>query len=290
MKINILELYISRIPGLSTRERIVISDKYSSLDELLKAKISDFEYILNRNLSSVCLHLSSVQKEMMSILSSIRNSEVDIINFFSINYPPQLREIYNPPFLLYKKGGNLNYNFPSVAVVGTRNPSQIAYRASYNLGLEIADHDIYMVSGLALGVDRAAHAGVVKRKGNTVAVLGNGIVFMYPRRNKVLGQEIIDLGGVLLSEYPPGTPPFKYNFPARNRIISGLSQTVVVVEAPLKSGALITAGFALDQGRDVFIHRSSINSIKGAGCRRLLFEGAGIIESLGDLVSFKEAV
>ncbi|MDA3941836.1 MAG: DNA-processing protein DprA [Spirochaetia bacterium] len=290
MKINILELYISRIPGLSTRERIVISDKYSSLDELLKAKISDFEYILNRNLSSVCLHLSSVQKEMMSILSSIRNSEVDIINFFSINYPPQLREIYNPPFLLYKKGGNLNYNFPSVAVVGTRNPSQIAYRASYNLGLEIADHDIYMVSGLALGVDRAAHAGVVKRKGNTVAVLGNGIDFIYPQRNKVLGQEIIDLGGVLLSEYPLGTPPFKYNFPARNRIISGLSQTVVVVEAPLKSGALITAGFALDQGRDVFIHRSSINSIKGAGCRRLLFEGAGIIESLGDLVSFKEAV
>jgi DNA processing protein len=290
MKINILELYISRIPGLSTRERIVISDKYSSLDELLKAKISDFEYILNRNLSSVCLHLSSVQKEMMSILSSIRNSEVDIINFFSINYPPQLREIYNPPFLLYKKGGNLYYNFPSVAVVGTRNPSQIAYRASYNLGLEIADHDIYMVSGLALGVDRAAHAGVVKRKGNTVAVLGNGIDFIYPQRNKVLGQEIIDLGGVLLSEYPLGTPPFKYNFPARNRIISGLSQTVVVVEAPLKSGALITAGFALDQGRDVFIHRSSINSIKGAGCRRLLFEGAGIIESLGDLVSFKEAV
>jgi len=105
-----------------------------------------------------------------------------------------------------------------------------------------------------------------------------------------LGQDIIDLGGVLVSEYPPGTPPLRYNFPARNRIISGLSQSVVVVEAPEKSGALITAGFALDQGRDVFIHRSSINSLKGAGCRKLLFEGAGIIDSLGDLISFREAV
>ncbi len=290
MKINIMQLYISRIPGLSTRERIIVSDNYSSIEDLLKVKKSDFEYLLKRNLSGLSFDPASVHKEVHGILETINSSGIDIINYFSKKYPPQLREIYNPPFLLYKKGGVLNNEIPSIAVVGTRNPSQVAFRASYNLGIEIASHDIYLVSGLAHGVDRAAHAGVVKRRGNTIAVLGNGIDFVYPQRNKLLGQEIIDLGGVLVSEYPPGTPPLRYNFPARNRIISGLSQSVVVVEAPEKSGALITAGFALDQGRDVFIHRSSINSLKGAGCRKLLFEGAGIIDSLGDLISFREAV
>ncbi|MCK5154175.1 MAG: DNA-processing protein DprA, partial [Spirochaetales bacterium] len=117
-----------------------------------------------------------------------------------------------------------------------------------------------------------------------------GIDYIYPKSNTVLGQKIIDLGGVILSEYPPGTSPLKYNFPARNRIISGLSQSVVVVEAPEKSGALITAEFALDQGRDVYIHGVSLSSSKGEGCRRLLFEGADIINSLGDFMSFKEAV
>lgn len=290
MKINMKHLYISRITGLNTREKNIISNYFSFYEDLINLKISDLEYIIKRKLTGVVFNSRAVLLESESIFNAVTNSDIEIINYTSRNYPPMLKEIFNPPFLIYKKGGSLNNENPSVAVVGTRNASQIALRAAYNLGIEISDYKLSLISGLALGVDQAAHEGVVKRKGHAIAVLGNGIDSIYPKGNSTLGQKIIDLGGVLLSEYPPGTPPSRYNFPARNRIISGLSKSVVVIEAPEKSGALITAEFALDQGRDVYIHGSSINSTKGAGCRRLLFEGAEIINSLGDFISFKEAV
>ena len=290
MKIDMIQLFISRIPGLSTSEKILVSDKFSGLKDLVSLKISDLEYILNKKLSEIKFNSYFVLCEAGKILKTVLNSDIEIINYNSQNYPPLLKELFNPPFLIYKRGGNLNNDIPSVAVVGTRKATRIALRAAYNLGLEIADYEINMVSGLALGIDQAAHDGVITGKGHTIAVLGNGIDFIYPRENTALGQKIVDRGGVLLSEYPPGTAPGKYNFPARNRIISGLSQSVIVVEAPEKSGALITAEFALDQGRDVYIHRSSLGSIKGEGCRNLLLEGSGIISSFSDLVSYKEAV
>ncbi|MCK5673416.1 MAG: DNA-processing protein DprA [Spirochaetales bacterium] len=290
MKVDMIQLFISRISGLSTDERVKLYKQFPLLENLLNLNISDLEYILNRKLMGVKFNTGRILRESMKILNSVLNLDIEIINYNSKKYPPLLREIYNPPFLIYKKGGFLNNGIPAVAVVGTRKASQMALKAAFNLGLEISDYDINMVSGLAQGIDQAAHDRVVERKGSTIAVLGNGIDSIYPKSNSSLGKKIIDLGGVILSEYPPGTPPLKYNFPARNRIISGLCQSVVVIEAPEKSGALITAEFALDQGREVYIHRCSINSSKGAGCRRLLFEGANTIDSFGDLLSFKEAV
>jgi DNA processing protein len=290
MKKEMIQIFISRIPGLSTREKILVLEQFPLLSDLIKLKSSDLEYILNRKLGNKIFNSKLILDEAEGIFISLIDSQIEIISYSSINYPPQLREIFDPPFLLYKRGGELNPEMPAVAVVGTRKPTQSALRSAFNLGIEIADYEIYLVSGLALGIDQAAHRGVVGRSGHTIAVLGNGIDFIYPKENTGLGQEIIDLGGIILSEYPPGTPPVKYNFPERNRIISGLSKSLVVIEAPYKSGALISAEFALDQGRDVYVHRCSINSRKGAGCRRLLFEGADIIESLGDFVGFREAV
>lgn len=290
MKPDIVQLFISRIPGLSTKEMIKLFRQFSLLKDLVNLKHSDLEYIINRKLTGIKFGFDAVLLESERIYKTVIGDSIEVIDYNSKNYPPLLREIFNPPFLLYKKGGCLESKIPAAAVVGTRNASQIALRAAYNLGVEISDYELYMVSGLAHGIDQAAHEGVVDRKGHTIAVLGNGIDYIYPKGNSLLGQRIIDSGGILLSEYPPGTPPYRYNFPARNRIISGLCQSVVVVEAPEKSGALITADFALDQGRDVYIHRSSINSRKGAGCRRLLFEGANIINSLGDFFEFREAV
>ena len=290
MKVDIAAIFISRIPSLRTLDRIRIFDTFSEIKDLIKLNRRDLEFILNKKVSGLVFKPLDILDESERIFNDVKKSNIELINFWSNSYPFLLREIYNPPFLIYKRGGDFIRDFPSIAVIGTRNPSQIGLRAAFNLGLEIADFDIYLVSGLAVGIDRAAHAGIVSRKGNTVVVLGNGIDFIYPSENRVLGQSIVDNGGILLSEYPPGTPPYKYNFPARNRIISGLCQSVVVIEAPEKSGALITAEFALDQGRDVYIHRSSINSSKGAGCRKLLFDGAGIIGSLGDFVGCKEAV
>jgi len=290
MRLDMQQLFISRIPGLSSSEKCLIFGYFPFLKDLLNINISDLEYILNRKLIGVVYNPNALLYESERIANFIIDSDIEVINYNSRNYPPFLQEIFNPPFLLYKKGGMLNNRIPAVAVIGTRNASTVALRAAYNLGIEISDYKLNMVSGLAFGIDQAAHEGIVDRKGHTIAVLGNGIDFVYPKSNTVLGHKIVDLGGVLLSEYPPGAPPSKYNFPARNRIISGLSQSVVVVEAPEKSGALITAEFALDQGRDVYIHGSSLRSSKGEGCRRLLFEGADIINSLGDFMSFKEAV
>jgi len=290
MKKDMVKIFISRIPGLSTKEKNLVLKQFPLLTDLVKLTNGDLEYILNRKFGNKIFNSKLILDEAEKIFNSLSGSQIEIISYSNKKYPPQLREIFDPPFLLYKKGGELKHEMPVIAVVGTRKASQIALRSAYNLGVEIADYKIYLVSGLALGIDQAAHKGVVGRNGNAIAVLGNGIDYFYPKENARLGQEIIDLGGVILSEYPPGTPPFKYNFPERNRIISGLCNSLVVIEAPHKSGALISAEFALDQGRDVYVHRCSINSRKGAGCRRLLFEGADIIESLGDFISFREAV
>ena len=290
MKLNIMQLFISRISRLSTRDKILLSELFSTIDDLIDLQLKDLEQILRRKLIGMIYKPKQVRDEVDKILNDIHDSDIEIAFYWDIAYPPMLREIYNPPFLLYKKGAILNHEIPSIAVVGTRKSTVVASTAAYNLGLEMADLNIYLVSGLAAGIDKAAHEGSVNRQGQMIAVLGNGIDYIYPEGNAALGRKILELGGVILSEYPPGTPPLKYNFPARNRIISGLSRAVVIVEAPERSGALITAEFALEQGRDVFVHRCSLNSRMGAGCRKLLFDGAGIIDSAHNLISYKEAV
>jgi len=290
MKLDILEIYISRIPVLNTKERLFLLDNFISLEDILHCSPEDLTRILNRKFNGLVFTSTEILIETEKIVKKIYNSNIDILSFRSEKYPATLREIYDPPFLLYKKGGTINNELPSFAVVGTRQSTAMADRAAYNLGIEISDYGLCLVSGLASGIDSAAHMGAVKRKGFCVAVLGNGIDFIYPRENIGLSHDILDLGGVILSEYPPGTFPLGANFPARNRLISGLSNAVVVVEAPEKSGALITSDFALEQGRDVFVHGVSLHSRMGSGCRSLVSQGADVIYSLGDIIAYKEAV
>ncbi len=290
MKLNILEIYISRIPGLSIKERLALLDSFDSCEDIYHCSAEDLTHILNRKFNGLVFVPAGIQVETEKIAKKIYNSDIELLSFRSEKYPAALREIYDPPFVLYKKGGNINNGIHSFAVVGTRQSTIMANRAAYNLGIEISDYGFCLVSGLASGIDSAAHMGAVKRKGVCVAVLGNGIDFIYPRESIGLSRNILDLGGVLLSEYPPGTLPLGSNFPARNRIISGLCNAVVVVEAPEKSGALITSDFALEQGRDVFIHGVSLNSRMGSGCRKIVSQGADVIYSLYDMIAYKEAV
>jgi len=290
MKLDMLEIFISRIPGLNTKERLFLLDNFISLEDILHCSPGDLCRILDRKYKGLVFTTTEILIETEKIVKRISNSNIDLLSFRSVKYPAALREIYDPPFLLYKKGGNINNDLPSFAVVGTRQSTAMGDRAAYNLGIEISDYELCLVSGLASGIDSAAHKGAVKRKGLCTAVLGNGIDFIYPRENIGLSHDILDLGGVILSEYPPGTSPLGSNFPARNRLISGLSNAVVVVEAPEKSGALITSDFALEQGRDVFVHGVSLHSRMGSGCRRLVSQGADVIYSFGDIISYKEAV
>ncbi|MDR1389609.1 MAG: DNA-processing protein DprA [Treponema sp.] len=200
----------------------------------------------------------------------------------SSSYPPQLREIYDPPEQLFVRGRLPGQSRPSLAIVGTRRPGAAAMKHALRLGRECAQMGITVVSGLALGIDALAHRGCLDGGGITVAVLGSGVDQVYPASNRDLARRILESGGALVSEYEPGTKPAKWRYPARNRIISGLARGVIIVEAPEKSGALYTASFALEQGRDLWVAPVSDRSL---GTKALVRDGCGIITGIEEILT-----
>ena len=216
-------------------------------------------------------------------LAFLARRRVSLVGFGEAGYPPWLTEIYDPPFLLYLLGASLPVDRAMLAVVGTRTPTFAGREAARRLGRETAGADVPLVSGLARGIDTEAHRGAVEAGGKTVAVLGCGIDTIYPAQNRMLAEQVLCRGGSIISEYPPGVPPRQFNFPERNRIISGLARGAVVVEAPERSGALITADYALEQGRDLFVHAVAETSPRAAGARALAVDGAGVIRGFPDI-------
>jgi len=212
---------------------------------------------------------------------------IRIVSWREKNYPPLCREIYDPPALLFYRGVLPDPVKPAAAVVGTRKPSSQGAKRAFDIGWELGKAGIPVVSGLALGVDSMAHRGNVEAGSPTAAVLGSSPDMVYPASNRLLAKRILETGGVILSEYPPGTGPRKWNFPERNRIISGLARGTIIVEAPERSGALITARFALEQGRDLWVDKAGISSTLGernAGTVRLAKDGALILSSVKDIL------
>ncbi len=206
---------------------------------------------------------------------------VKIISFWDAEYPSLLREIHDPPALLYLRG-ELPTN-DCFAIVGSRRATAAGLAFTRDLAATLARHDICIVSGLARGVDSAAHRGALDVKGATVAVLGCGIDRIYPPENIRLFQEIIKANAII-TEYPPGAPPLAGHFPGRNRIISGLSSGVLIVEATERSGSLITGDFALEQGRELFAIPGALQSPNSQGTNRLLKEGAQLVTEAGDIL------
>lgn len=207
--------------------------------------------------------------------------QVRLISFWNDDYPPLLRQIHDPPALLYLRG-----TLPTTdcfAIVGSRRASAGGLQLTRELSSQLAGHDICIVSGLARGVDSAAHRGALDAAGQTVAVLGCGIDRVYPPENARLFHEIIE-NNAIISEYPPGTPPLAGHFPGRNRIISGLSRGVLIVEAAAGSGSLITGDFALEQGRELFAIPGALQNPNSCGPNRLLKEGACLVTETADIL------
>ncbi|HEY4316319.1 MAG TPA: DNA-processing protein DprA [Herbaspirillum sp.] len=198
-------------------------------------------------------------------------------------YPRALLNVADPPLLLYALGRPALLQRQAVAVVGSRNASRQGLLHAEQFSQAISEAGMPVVSGMALGIDSAAHEGGLRGPGATVAVIGTGIDVIYPARNRALADRIAQ-AGCIVSEYALGTPPLSFNFPRRNRIISGLSRAVLVVEAALRSGSLITARVAADQGRDVLAIPSSIHSPMSKGCHALIKEGAKLVESVQDVL------
>ncbi len=199
-------------------------------------------------------------------------------------YPAILREIADPPPLLFVRGDTGALACRQLAVVGSRNPSPVGGKHARDFARALVASGLSVASGLALGVDAAAHRGALDGGGTTVAVMGTGLDQVYPRSHQELAEAIVDQGGALVSEFPTHTPPQAGNFPRRNRIISGLSLGVLVVEAALKSGSLITARMALEQGREVFALPGAINNPLARGCNALIKQGAKLVETVDDIL------
>ncbi len=216
-------------------------------------------------------------------LERAEKAGISIITLNDPSYPAILRNIHDPPFLLYVKGDPKTLACAGIGIVGARAATEYGKRVSKNMAARLAGKGLTVISGLALGIDTAAHKGALAAGGKTIGVLGCGIDVVYPRQNVRLFREISE-SGAIVTEYPMGTKPEGYHFPARNRIISGLSLGVTVVEAARKSGSLITAQLALDQGRDVFAIPGRVDSSKSEGVHRLLQDGAKLVQSVDDII------
>lgn len=198
-------------------------------------------------------------------------------------YPVRLREIAGAPIALFYRGDPELLAVPQLAIVGSRNATPQGLEIAEAFAAELARRGLVITSGLALGIDGAAHRGALSAGGHTIAVCGTGLDLIYPARHRALGTEIAEKG-LMVSEFPPGTPSRPANFPQRNRIISGLSLGVLVVEAARESGSLITARLAAEQGRDVFAIPGSIHNVMSRGCHQLIRQGAKLVESVDDIL------
>ena len=232
---------------------------------------------------AVPLHSGAVQAQVMRALEWSSQPGCHIVTMADARYPRLLLEIPDPPPLFYARGNIELLSRPALAVVGSRNATAQGLRNAETFSRTFSVGGLTIVSGLALGIDEAAHRGGLAGTGSTIAVLGTGIDVAYPKRNASLFADIAS-HGLLLSEYPLGTPPVAHNFPRRNRLISGLSRGCLVIEAALGSGSLITARLAAEQGREVFAIPGSIHSPLSRGCHSLIKQGAKLVEAAEDVL------
>ena len=216
-------------------------------------------------------------------LKAAQRAGCTVMTIDDADYPAVLRELSDPPIVLYLKGRWLEEDRMAVGIVGSRRASAYGLQMAQRLGAELGSRGLTVVSGLARGIDTAAHRGTLRAGGRTIAVLGNGLSSIYPPEHRELAEEITRHGAVL-SEYPMGMPPLAENFPRRNRLISGLSLGVVIVEAAKRSGALITADCALEQGKDVFAVPGQADAVSSQGTNQLIKQGAKLVTSVEDIL------
>lgn len=275
-------LTLSQVPGLGNEGLHKLLQAFGSPSVILTSPASALKQIVRPSVA-----LAITQEPNESVLSSIskwlENPNNRIITLADPEYPQALLNISDPPVLLYVKGRLDLLNQSSLAVVGSRNASTQGIRNAEAFSQSLSDLDLCVVSGMAHGIDTAAHIGGLRGPGSSIAVVGTGLDKVYPSANRDLAHQLA-VKGTLISEFPLGTPPLAHNFPKRNRIISGLSLGCLVVEASMQSGSLITARMALEQGREVFAIPGSIHAPQSKGCHALIKQGAKLIENAQDIL------
>jgi len=283
---GLLDLIISLLPGLKAKDRITMLKSFNHEEELFVRSKRDIEELLKREIREYW-DINEFRDKADRIDTICRMRSIKWISWTESEYPPLLREIYDPPAVLFYRGCLPDPEKSLLGMVGTRKPSPQAASQAYRLAFGAGHAGISVVSGLAIGIDAMSHRGNLISCAPGYAVLGSGIDEIYPSSNRPLAKRILDSGGAIFSEYPPGVRPGKWTFPARNRIISGLSRSVIIVEAPLKSGALITASFALEQGKDLWVASAGLEQSSTMydkrGTEKLAQDGAEVIYSQSDI-------
>ncbi|MBI3252950.1 MAG: DNA-protecting protein DprA [Candidatus Omnitrophica bacterium] len=278
---EILALSLVKNMGPVAFKRLL--ETFGSVSAIFRAPVPALRKVKGaRRAALEALKDPSLFKKADAEIKKANDAGVEILSFFDTRYPEELKEIYDPPILLYVKG-SLEGDAPRIAVVGSRSTSIYGRETTRRLSRELAAAGLVVVSGLAEGIDTAAHEGALEGRGRTFAVLGGGLSRIYPKANEKLAQRICQ-NGALLSEYPMEMAPLPQYFPVRNRLISGLSRAVLVIEARKNSGALITADAALEQGREVFAVPGNIDSIRSEGTNSLLRDGAKLVTSAADIL------
>ncbi|MBM6851837.1 DNA-protecting protein DprA [Oscillibacter valericigenes] len=277
-------LWLTELPGLTNQTRLALLRHFPTPEDVYYADPE--EVLLTEGITREQAKLLE-DKDCSGadrILADCQRLDLDLLTIQDAGYPNRLRNIYDPPCLLYVRGRLPAFDDEaSIAVVGTRDCTPYGVSCAEKLGYGLAAGGAVVVSGLARGVDSAALRGALRAGGTVTAVLGNGLDVVYPPENQYLYEDVA-AAGALISEYPPGTPPEAKHFPVRNRIMSGLCLGTLVVEAPARSGALITAGTALEQGRDVFAVPGPIDAPASVGCNRLIRDGAGLVSDAWDIL------
>jgi DNA processing protein len=276
-------LALSLTQGLGPSRIKKLIELYGTADRVFQASLTELEGTGMRAVSAQSIATGKSMELAQRECAKAAEAGAKIISLSDPEYPSRLKEIYDPPVILFVKGSVAVLAQPGIAMVGTRHPTPYGSGMAERLSSDLASRGLVIISGLARGIDTASHRGAVAAKGKTVAVLGTGIDIMYPKENTRLTEQIVALGGALLTEFPVGTPPTPQNFPIRNRIISGMSAGVLVVEAAEYSGTRITSRLALEQNRDVYAVPGNVTNKGSWGPNTLIKQGAKLVATWEDV-------
>ncbi|HEY9167654.1 MAG TPA: DNA-processing protein DprA [Candidatus Kryptonia bacterium] len=279
-------LGLSMVPGVGAARLRILVSHFGDPKSVLAASERELTAVegIDRSVARKILSNRNFDNEVQLQLSRLNKAEARLVTFWDKEYPENLKRIYDPPVMLFVRGTLSAADRYSIAIVGTRNPTTYGKHAAEKFSADLAEQGITIVSGLARGIDTIAHSTAVRSGGRTIAVLGSGVDVIYPGENKKLAEQMM-MHGAVISEYYMGSKPDAVNFPKRNRIISGISLGSILIETDVDGGAMITAGTALDQNREVFAVPGNIFEKKSRGTNKLIRESkAKLVESVADVV------
>jgi DNA processing protein len=270
-------------PGLGPTKSRKLVEHFGNPEAVFRASLTELEGAGVQAVSAQSIATGKSGELAREEMAKAATAGVHLVSMNDPLYPPRLKEIYDPPLLLYVRGNPEILPLPGIAMVGTRHPTPYGMGMAERLGCDLAAQGLVIISGMARGVDTASHRGAISARGKTVAVFGTGVDVIYPRENSRLSEQILALGGALMSEFPMGTHAAPQNFPIRNRILSGMSVGVLVLEAAEYSGTRITARCALEQNRDVFAVPGNVTNKNSWGPNTLIKQGAKLVATWEDV-------